>query len=278
MLDLPRKRRFPRWPFMLALVVAVGVGVLAHADRLDIHELGRTLASVRDTSADAALQAKVRGALALSRRATGMKIDVVARSGVVTLGGRVASEEARSIVAAIAADTPGVEAVRNDVIVDPRAAATGYEQALLDRIGDLELEVTLQDRLRRDPELTGSRVKVQVQHGLAMLRGVVEDESQRAEAQRVVAAAVGPAHVKNDLELRGSDNDGDKLARRVAFELYSTGAFDMAGIQTRSEAGRLELDGVVRSEAERLLAAQLAERVPGVGEIVNRLRLAEKAS
>jgi hyperosmotically inducible periplasmic protein len=278
MAEFLRRRRFVRWPFVLALVVAVGVGVLAHADRLDIHALGLTLASVRDSSADAALAAKVRGALALSRRAAGMKVDVVARSGAVTLGGRVASEEARSIVAEIAADTPGVESVRNDMVVDPRAASTGYEQTLLDRIGDLELEATLQDRLRRDPELAGSRVKVQVQHGLAMLRGVVEDESQRAEAQRVVAAAVGADRVRNDLELRGADNDGDKLARRVAFELYSTGAFDMTGIQTRSEAGRLELEGVVRSEAERLLAAQLAEKVPGVGEIVNHLRVAERAS
>ena len=37
------------------------------------------------------------------------------------------------------------------------------------------------------------------------------------------------------------------------------------------------MDGAVRSEAERLLAGRLAEGVPGVGEVVNGLKVPEGA-
>lgn len=266
-----RRARF-RWLAVIALVLAAGAAVFAYADRPPLRNIGKTLVSMRDTSVDAALGAKVRSALALSRVVSGMKVRVSARSGVVLLEGSVPSQEARSIVEAIAADTPGVKGVENGLVVE--ATATAYEGTLLQRISDLETQVTLQERLRHEPLLAAANLNVAVEHGIVVLGGWVEGDLERACAQKIAQAAVGTEHVRNELQTLSPTATGeDRLARRVEFELFSTGAFDLARVQVRSEAGRLRLEGSVRSEAERLLAARPAEAVPGVREVVNRLDL-----
>ena len=262
---------------VLALMLAISIGVFAYADRSGLRDISQTLVSMRDTSLDAALGAKVASALALSRRVSGMKVGVAVRSGVVTLEGRVPSQEARSIVEAIAADTPGVTGVENALVVDPQAA-NGYEETLLQRISDLETHVTLQERLRHEPLLAGANLNVDVEHGVVVLRGWVEDELERASAQKIAQAAVGTEHVRNELQaLSPTPGTEDRLARRVEFELFSTGAFDLDRVQVHSKAGRIRLEGPVRSKAELLLAGRLAEAVPGVREVVNHLSVAEKS-
>lgn len=270
-------RRHTRRLAVLALLLAISIGVFAYADRSGLRDISQTLVSMRDTSLDAALGAKVASALALSRRVSGMKVGVAVRSGVVTLEGRVPSQEARSIVEAIAADTPGVTGVENALVVDPQAA-NGYEETLLQRISDLETHVTLQERLRHEPLLAGANLNVDVEHGVVVLRGWVEDELERASAQKIAQAAVGTEHVRNELQaLSPTPGTEDRLARRVEFELFSTGAFDLDRVQVHSKAGRIRLEGPVRSKAELLLAGRLAEAVPEVREVVNHLSVAEKS-
>jgi hyperosmotically inducible protein len=271
------QRRRARWLAAVAVVLAGGAAVLVYADRLELRDIGKTLSSFRDTSLDAALEAKVKSALALSRRVSAMKVDVSARSGRVTLAGRVPTREARSIVEAIVADTPGVSGVENGLVVDAHATANGYEQTLLQRISDLEMQVAIQERLRNEPLLASAKLKVDVEGGLVALRGFVESELERASAQKIAEAAVGAEHVRNELDTLSPAAGEDRLARRVSFELYSTGAFDLTKIRVRSEAGRVQLEGSVRSEAERLLAARLAEAVPGVREVSNELGLLERS-
>lgn len=273
----PRQRHRLRWA--LALLLLFAAAAFAYANHLDFRDVTRTFSTVRASSLDAALVAKVKGALALSRRVSGFKIDVVAHSGIVTLGGRVPSPEARSIVEAIAADTPGVTDVKNGIEVDPRAVANGYETTLLERISDLETQVAIQERLRREPLLAGANLNVEVERGVVVLRGTVNTDLERASARRIAEAAVGAEQTRDELQTANPTNGAeDRLARRVEFELYSTGAFDLSAVRVASAAGDVRLTGTVRSEAERLLAARLAEDVPGVRHVANELTLEKAAS
>jgi hyperosmotically inducible protein len=278
----PDSRRFSRrsrWLVALALVAAAGAAVFAFGDRAVLSDIGKTFSTVRDSSLDAALEAKVRSALALSRRASGLDIEVAAHSRIVALSGRVPTPEVRSIAEAIVADTPGVDGVENRLEVDPKAVANGYEASLLQRIADLETQVSLQERLRREPLLAGVNLKVEVDQGIVVLRGAVESETERETAEQIARSAVGAEHVRNELQaLNPERGGGDLLARRVQFELYSTGAFDLSHLQVHSQAGRVRLEGSVRSEAERLLAVRLAEGVPGVREVANELKAPEAGS
>ena len=73
--------------------------------------------AAKETSQDAALTAKVKTALALSRRVPSSKIDVDSMSGVVTLRGDVPSEDARTQAESIAKEVPGVQEVHNHLFV-----------------------------------------------------------------------------------------------------------------------------------------------------------------
>jgi osmotically-inducible protein OsmY len=267
-----RFSRRNRWLLALGLVLAVAAGAFAYTDGAVLGDIRQTFSTVRASSMDAALEATVRSALALSRRASGLDLEVEARAGTVTLSGKVPTAEVGAIAAAIVADTPGVSAVDDRLEIDARAVANGYEAALVQRIADLETQVSLQERLRREPLLAAARLKVEVAQGRVLLSGAVETEVERDAALQMARAAVGAEQVRDELHVLAPERGGDvALARRVEFELYSTGAFDLEPIAIGSEAGRVRLEGEVRSEAERLLAARLAEGVPGVRAVVNQL-------
>ena len=73
--------------------------------------------AAKETSQDAALTAKVKTALALSRRVPWSKIDVDSKDGVVTLRGDVPSDDARTQAESIAKDVPGVQGVQNHLYI-----------------------------------------------------------------------------------------------------------------------------------------------------------------
>ena len=114
----------------LVLIVVVVVGMLYLTTRRGVDvadEAGKTVAgdleqaaqTVRDTSEDVVLTAKVKTALALSKSASAFDIDVDSDDGTVTLTGDVSSDEARAAVLDIARDTAGVLEVVDRIQVDP---------------------------------------------------------------------------------------------------------------------------------------------------------------
>ncbi|HYR83191.1 MAG TPA: BON domain-containing protein [Terriglobia bacterium] len=89
------------------------------------NEIGSTFQSVayamKESSKDAALTAKVKTALSLSKRVPADQINVDSEDGVVTLRGEVPSEEIRRLAESVARDTPGVSDVQNHLYVVGRS-------------------------------------------------------------------------------------------------------------------------------------------------------------
>ena len=73
--------------------------------------------AAKETSRDAAVTAKVKTALSLSKRIPADKIDVDSEGDVVTMRGEVPSEQVRTLAESIASDVPGVSEVRNHLFV-----------------------------------------------------------------------------------------------------------------------------------------------------------------
>ncbi len=73
--------------------------------------------AMKESSQDAALTAKVKTALSLSKRIPASQINVDSEGDVVTLRGEVTSDETRILAENIARDTPGVREVRNHLFV-----------------------------------------------------------------------------------------------------------------------------------------------------------------
>jgi len=77
----------------------------------------RVVYAAKETSQDAALTAKVKTALSLSKRIPADEINVDSKGGVVTLRGEVPSNEVRQLAESVAGDVPGVETVANHLFV-----------------------------------------------------------------------------------------------------------------------------------------------------------------
>jgi sporulation protein YlmC with PRC-barrel domain len=71
--------------------------------------------AAKETSRDAALTAKVKTALSLSKRIPSDKINVDSQGDVVTLRGEVPSEQVRDLAESIVRDVPGVSDVHNHI-------------------------------------------------------------------------------------------------------------------------------------------------------------------
>jgi sporulation protein YlmC with PRC-barrel domain len=67
------------------------------------------------------------------------------------------------------------------------------------------------------------------------------------------------------------------LARRVEFELHGARAFDMNRIQIVANDGNITLTGILGSDAELILAENIARTVQGVRAVKNNLRVPKAA-
>jgi hyperosmotically inducible protein len=232
---------------------------------------------------DAKTSSNVRAALALSRRVSPFKISVQTQEGVVTLTGNVPSEDVKSLAGEIARDTAGVQEVNNEITVD-RSMQPGEESGWVD---DLKIRAAILEKLARSPELGGKAIDVKVQDRIVELTGQVDTPAQREGAEQVARAAEGVAGVTNQLAVANPlapteppsksapiDPNAD-LAKRVKFDLYETGAFDLSTLNAAAQEGTVTLTGRVRTKAEKLLATFVAQGTPGTKKVVNELEVKE---
>ena len=128
MKKLTSESGFVRAGLVFLVVIVIGVLYLTRWRGVDMDaaEAGKAVAgdleqaaeTVRDTSQDAFLTAKVKTALALSKSAPAFGVDVDSDGGTVTLTGAVPSNEIRAAVLEIARDTAGVREIVDRIRVD----------------------------------------------------------------------------------------------------------------------------------------------------------------
>jgi hypothetical protein len=106
---------------VLVLIVLIG-GVVWIYSSSRAASARDTFRLAKDSSRDAATTTKVKTALLLSKHVSAFDTAVGTARGEVTLTGEVPTEEIKRLAAAIAQDTSGVTAVRNNLTVNPGVA------------------------------------------------------------------------------------------------------------------------------------------------------------
>jgi len=134
-------------------------------------------------------------------------IEVEARGDVVTLRGRVATENARAAASAVALHIPGVRAVNNDLRVDDDTAPAA-------RRSDGALRTAVLRSLRRDARLARNPFNVTVEDGIVRLTGAVPSVWSRVRASEVARAVDGVVAVQNDAGPLTVALEGSELALR----------------------------------------------------------------
>jgi osmotically-inducible protein OsmY len=265
----------------IVLIILVVGGVLIYK-RDGATSIGDTLRSVKESSQDAATTSKVKTALLLSKHVSAFDVKASTNRGEVTLAGEVPSEETRRLAGAITQDTSGVTAVRNNLTVNPAARGNQDIAQLGDRVADLEIKTLVIDQLARSPELKDRTLTVQVSKKVVSLDGAVETPAQKRAAEQIALQTPGVQGLAGQIAVANAaavpETADDRLARRVEFELYSTRALPLQGVQVRSQDGTVSLTGPVTSRAEKLLAERVTQSVDGVKRVVNNLSAPEGAA
>jgi osmotically-inducible protein OsmY len=119
--------------------------------------------------------------------------------GVVTLGGRVATDNDKSQAESIARSLAGGQVVANQIAVLPRGAESDAKKVNvdLDKGIDSNLDAALIENKLHES------VKYAVKNQVVTLSGNVDSQSKRARAERLAAGVVNVEQVVNELQVKG---------------------------------------------------------------------------
>jgi len=108
-------------------------------------------------------------------------------------------------------------------------------------------------------------VRVDVRHGVVVLRGNVHDRELRQKAEQIVGRVDGVLALRNQLRT------DDEIMWQADWVLRHDRRLEVRELHVDSCLGVLHMRGYVASAEERTLAAQIVKQVPGVHAVRNNL-------
>lgn len=152
---------------------------------------------------DSWLTSKTKIALAADERVKGTDVSVETSKSVVTLRGKVDSDDARDAALAVARGVDGVKKVNNDLqVVAPsrRDSIDERDEAITARIKD---KISMDADLMNDSRLQSAGIDVVTNAGVVSLTGDVPDIIVSSQASWTAWQVRGVKSVRNDLKLVG---------------------------------------------------------------------------
>ncbi|CCF86078.1 Transport-associated (fragment) [Nitrolancea hollandica Lb] len=159
----------------------------------------------------------------------------------------------------------GVKAVANEIEVRLPGEAQRTD-------ADLAREVT--QALEWDAFVPIDKLDITVSNGWVTLRGEVDWEFERKDAERVVRRLKGVRGVSNLITVRPRIKPSPgEVKRKIEQALVRDAETDAQRITVEVEDGRVILRGTVNSWADKKEAERVAWSAPGVQEVENRISI-----
>jgi osmotically-inducible protein OsmY len=195
---------------------------------------------------DTEVQRDVLDELKWEPRVSPNEIGVVVKDAVVTLTGWVDSYSKRWAAEEAARRVRGVKAVANDIEV---------RLSKDDQRTDGDIAAAVVRALEWDAFVPAGQVTATVSNGWVTLRGEVDWQYQRDDAERVTRRIVGVKGVGNLITIKARPSPAE-LKKKIEDAIVRTAEVDAKNIAVEVEGSKVILKGTVRSWAEKDEAAR----------------------
>jgi osmotically-inducible protein OsmY len=212
---------------------------------------------------DEDIQRDVMAELEWEPRVVPNEIGVAVKDGVVTLTGWVDTYQKRWAAEEAAHRVRGVRAVANDIEIRLPSMAERT---------DADIAAAAARALEWDAFVPVDKLDVTVSKGWVTLRGEVEWQYQKEDAERVVRRLSGVRGVTNLIQVKPRLRPSE-LKQKIEKALVRSAELDAKQITVEVQGSKVILKGTVRSWAEREEAEREAWAAPGVTAVENRIAI-----
>jgi len=210
---------------------------------------------------DEEIRADVLEELKWDSRVQSNEIGVAVKDGIVTLTGWVDSYLKKIVAEEAAHRVRGVKAVANDIEVRLPES---------DQRSDPDIAAAVVNALRWDAAIPEGQVTVTVSKGWVTLKGEVDYQFQKIDAERASRRIKGVVGVTNLITVKPSVSPSN-LKESIEKALIRNAETDARRITVEVQGGKVILRGTVLSYAEKQAAEDTAWSAPGVTEVDNRI-------